>query len=327
MRAQGHRLVVLGIELLDDLGPQQPSGPHLGHFHEVVHADGPEERQPGGKGVDVHPGLDAGADVFQSVGQGVAQFQIGGRTGFLHVVTGDRDAVELRHFLGGVGEDVADDADGGVWRINIGVPHHVLFQNVVLNSAGQLLVGNALLLRRRDVERHHRQHRAVHGHRHRHLVERDAAEQDFHVQQGIDRHAGLADIAHHARMVEVVAAMGRQIERDGQALLPGGQVAAIEGVGLLGGGETGVLAHRPRLGHVHRRIGAAQERRHAGDVAQMLQILDVVSRVQRFDVDVLHGRRDQLLQGLAGGLLDRRPPVGEAGLGKVHAVGHRGEIG
>jgi hypothetical protein len=186
---------------------------------------------------------------------------------------------------------------------------------------------NALLLGGDDVERQHRQHRAVHGHRHRHLIERDAVEQDVHVQQRIDRHAGLADIADHAAMIGVVTAMGRQIEGDGQALLPGRQIAAVEGVTFLGGGETGVLAHRPRLGHVHRRVGTAQERRHAGDVAEVLQILDVVPRVQRLDVDVLHGRRDQLLQGLAGGFLDLRPPFREAGLGEVGAVGHRGEIG
>jgi hypothetical protein len=57
-----------------------------------------------------------GADVFQPVGQRVAQFQIGGRAGFLHVIAGNRDAVELRHLLGGVGENVADnpiDGSGG----------------------------------------------------------------------------------------------------------------------------------------------------------------------------------------------------------------------
>ena len=44
-----------------------------------------------------------------------------------------------------------------------------------------------------------------------------------------------ADIADHARVVAVVAAVGREIERDRQTLLPGGEVAAIEGVRILGG--------------------------------------------------------------------------------------------
>ena len=215
MGPQGHRLVVLGIELLDDLGPQQPPGPHLGHFHEVVHADGPEERQPGREGVDVHAGLDAGAHVLQTVRQRVAQFQIRRRARFLHVIAGDRDAVELRHLLGRIGEDVADDADRRIGWIDIGIAHHVLFQNIVLNGAGELLVGNALFFSGDNVERQHRQHRAVHGHRYRHLIERDAAEQDFHIEQRINRHAGLADVADHALVVGVIAAMGGQIEGDG----------------------------------------------------------------------------------------------------------------
>jgi hypothetical protein len=49
--------------------------------------------------------------------------------------------------------------------------------------------------RRDDVAGQDRQHRAVHGHRHRHLVERDAVEQDLHVLDRVDRDAGLADVA------------------------------------------------------------------------------------------------------------------------------------
>jgi hypothetical protein len=81
-------------------------------------------------------------------------------------------------------------------------------------------VGNALLFARDDEERQDRDHRAVHRHRHAHLVERDAVEQDLHVLDAVDGDARLADIAHHARMVAVIAAMGGQIEGDRQALLP-----------------------------------------------------------------------------------------------------------
>jgi hypothetical protein len=81
--------------------------------------------------------------------------------------------------LGGVGEDVADDAHGRVRRVDVGVAHHVLFENVVLDGAGELLVRHALLLGGDDVEGHDGQHRAVHGHGHRHLIQRDAVEQDF----------------------------------------------------------------------------------------------------------------------------------------------------
>ena len=126
---------------------------------------------------------------------------------------------------------------------------------------GELRRRHALLLGGDDVEREHRQHGAVHRHRHAHLVERDAVEQLAHVEDRVDRHAGHADVAGDPRVVAVVAAVGRQVEGDRQALLAGGEVAPVEGVGLLGGGEAGVLADRPRLVDVHRRVRAAQERR------------------------------------------------------------------
>ena len=96
--AQGQGAAVLGIELpLHQPGPEQAGGAHLGHFHEVVHADGPEEAEPGRKLVDGHAGGDTGPGIFDAVGKGIGQFQVGGRAGLLHVIAGDRDGIELRH--------------------------------------------------------------------------------------------------------------------------------------------------------------------------------------------------------------------------------------
>ena len=173
------------------------------------------------------------------------------------------------------GEDVGDDAHRGFGRIDVGVPHHELFEDVVLDGAGELGRRHALLLAGDDVERQDRQHRAVHGHRHAHLVERDAVEQRAHVEDGIDGHAGHADVAAHARVVGVVAAVGGEIEGDRQALLPGREVAAVEGVGVLGRGEAGVLADGPRLRHVHGRVRPAQERREAGIAVEEVEAGDV----------------------------------------------------
>ena len=123
---------------------------------------------------------------------------------------------------------------------------------------------HALLFGRDDIERQHRQHRAVHGHRHAHLVERDAGEQRAHVVDRVDGDARHADVAGDARMIAVVAAVGGEIEGDRQALLSGGEVAPIEGVGILRRGEARILAHGPRLIDVHGRVGAAQIGRDAG---------------------------------------------------------------
>ena len=89
------------------------------------------------------------------------------------------------------------------------------------------------------------------------------------------------------RVVAVVAAVGRQVERDRQALLAGGQVAPVEGVGLLGRREPGVLADRPRLVRVHRRVRAAQERRQPGVRREEVEAVDVGGRVEGADVDAL----------------------------------------
>jgi hypothetical protein len=77
------------------------------------------------------------------------------------------------------------------------------------------------------------------------LIERDAVEEDLHVFDRVDGYAGLADVAGDARMIGVVAAVGGQVEGDREALLPGGERLAVEGVGGLGGGEAGVLANGP----------------------------------------------------------------------------------
>ncbi len=146
---------------------------------------------------------------------------------------------------------------------------------------------DALLLAGDDEAGQHRQHRAVHRHRHRHLVERDAVEQDLHVLDGVDRHAGLADVADDARMVAVVAAVGGEVEGDRQPCWPGGQRLAVEGVRLLGGREAGVLADRPGPAGVHRRARAAGEGREARQGAGVLEPFEVGGGVERLDGDAL----------------------------------------
>jgi hypothetical protein len=161
------------------------------------------DRQAGGK---------AGTDVFDAVGERVGQLEILRRPRLLHVVAGDGDGVELRHVRRSVGEDVGDDAHRPLGRVDVGVAHHEFLEDVVLDRARELLGRDTLFLRRHDVERQHRQHGAIHGHRHAHPVERDAREERAHVVDGVDGDAGHAHISGDARMVTVVAAMGGEVE-------------------------------------------------------------------------------------------------------------------
>jgi hypothetical protein len=54
------------------------------------------------------------------------------------MVAADADAIELGHLLRAVAEDVAHDAHARSWRIDVGVAHHELLQDVVLDGALQL---------------------------------------------------------------------------------------------------------------------------------------------------------------------------------------------
>ncbi len=194
--AQHQALRLLRLEvLLHQRRPEVARGAQLGDLHEEVHADAEEEREARREGVDVEARGEGGAHIFQAVGDGEGEFLHAGRPGFLHVIAGDRDRVEARHVLRRVGDDVGDDPHRGFRRVDVGVADHELLEDVVLDGPVEVLLGDPLLLARDDEHRQHRQHRAVHGHRDRHLVERDAVEQDLHVLDAVDRHAGLADIA------------------------------------------------------------------------------------------------------------------------------------
>ena len=94
----------------------------------------------------------------------------------------------------------------------------------------------------------------------------DPAELVWHTPEGIAVKPlyTAADVAHDARVIRVVAAVGGEVERDREAHLPRGEVGAVEGVRLLGRREARVLADRPRLPGVHRGARAAQEGKRAG---------------------------------------------------------------
>ena len=212
-------------------------------------------------------------------------------------------------------EDVRDDLHRGRRRVDVRVPHHELFEDVVLDGPGELLERHALLLGSDDVEREDRQHRAVHRHRHAHLVERDPVEEDVHVEDRVDGHAGHAHVADDARVIAVVAPVRRQVEGDRQAHLSGGEVAPIEGVRVLRRGEAGVLAHRPGLAHVHGRVRAAEKRREARQGAEVRHALQIVCAVERAMRDALGG-------------IPGRARVRRRGLRGPHGVEvDRGEVG
>ncbi len=117
-------------------------------------------------------------------------------------------------------------------------------------------------------------------------------------------------------MVAVVAAMGGEIEGDRQALLPGGEIAPVEGVGILGGGEAGILPDGPRLGDVHGRVGAAQIGRDARIGIERVQALERIGGVDAFDRNAFGGEPGRHPR------LRRSRRIGEVHLREIRYSGH-----
>ena len=201
MGSQRQRTLILRRKTLHELRPDHPRRAHLGHFHEKIHAYGPEEGKPWRELVDVEPRLNARLRIFKTIGQRIGKFKISGRSRFLHVIAGNRNRIELRHMGRGIFEDVRDNPHGVSGRIDIGVAHHEFFQNVILNSTGKFFRWHSLLFASHNEERQNGQHRTIHGHRHGHLVQRNAIKQGAHVIDGINGHTRHAHIARHARMI------------------------------------------------------------------------------------------------------------------------------
>ena len=287
MRAQRQGCRILRAEGPDQLGPEQARGAQLGDLHEEVHADAEEEGEPRREGIDGEAPRQGRADILQPIGQGEGQLLNGRRTCLQHVIAGDGNRIELRHLRRRIGDDIGDDPHRRAGRVDVGIADHELLQDVVLDGPGDLLGRHPLLLGGDDEGRQHRQHGAVHGHGDAHLVQRNAREQDLHILDAVDGDPRLADIADHAGMIGIIAAVGGEIEGDRESHLPRRQIVAEEGVGFLGGGEAGILADGPGAKAVHGRPRPAQIGREARQAVEMAELLQIGGRIKRLDGDAL----------------------------------------
>ena len=150
------------------------------------------------------------------------------RARLLQMVGAHIGRVPFRHFPVREHDHVLDEPQGGVRREHISAAREILLDDVVLRRAGQLGPVRALLVREGDIERQHPSRGRVDRHRGVHLAKRDAIEQGAHVAEMGHGHADLSYFAAGQLRVGVVAGLGRQIEGDGQARLPLGQVLPIK---------------------------------------------------------------------------------------------------
>ena len=151
------------------------------------------------------------------------------------MIAADADCVEPGHISGAMADDIGHNAHGWRRRINVGVASEIFFEDVVLNGAVQLFLGHPLLFGGNDVHGHNGNDGTVHGHGDRHLVQGNPVKKDLHILHRVDGHAGLAHIPHDPGMIGIITAVGGQIKGHRKPLLTGGQVAAVKGIGRLGG--------------------------------------------------------------------------------------------
>ena len=246
VRTQSQWFRILRIELFHDLCPKHTSRTHLGNFHKVIGTDSPEERQTRSKSIDIYACGNTGTKVFKTVGQRISQLNVCRSSRFLHVVTGDRDRVELRHLLRSIFENIGYDLHGECRRINISITHHEFFQDVILDSTCHFFQFSTLFQTGIDIECQNWKNSTIHSHGHRHLVQRNTIEKNLHILQWADRYTGLAHITYHTFMVRVVAAMCSQVEGYRQTFLSGSQITTVECIWFFSCRESGILTDCPR---------------------------------------------------------------------------------
>ena len=295
-----HGFRILCAEAFEDLCPEDTSCTHLCDFHEVVLALIPEEGQTLCESIDRQTCFFAAADVFHTVCQRVTDFQIAGSAAFLNVVARNGNGVELRHVLGGVFENITNDTHGHSRWVNVGVTYHEFLQDIVLNGTCKDLLVDALFDAGGNEECQDRKNGAVHGHRYGHLVQRDAVEEDVHIKHGAYGYAGFTYVADNARVIRIVAAVGRKVECNGQTLLTCCQVSLIECVGFFCRGEACVLTNGPWAENVHGGVWSTKEWRDTAHEVQMIAVIIDIFGIEGSDRDLFHGRFIECIKAFAG---------------------------
>ena len=213
MEAQHLRALVLGAEaLFHEARPHAARRTELGDLLEDVVVRVEEEGQARRECVNVEPRIDRGLHVGETVGERKGKLLHRRRAGLADVVSGDRDRVETREVLLGVGHGVDRQAHRRARREDVVPARRVLLEDVVLDRAAQLLWRNALALAGQLVQEQQHRGGRVDRHRRRRLAHRDALEEALHVLDRVDRDAGAADLTEALRIIRIKAELGRQVE-------------------------------------------------------------------------------------------------------------------
>src|SRR5262249_23277250 len=166
--------------------------------------------------IDRKAAADGPFDVFHAVAKGESELLDGGGAGFANVISADGDDVEFRRVLHAEFEGVNHQTHGRLGRVDVLLLRDVFLEDVVLKRAGDFLPVGALLLGDGEIHGPDDRGGRVDGHRGGDVGEGDLIEQDFHVSEGTDGDAALADFTFREGVVGVVTHEGREVEGSGQ---------------------------------------------------------------------------------------------------------------
>ena len=258
VEAEGPGARVLRPEALPhDPRPETPRRPELGRLLQEIALGREEEGETGGELVHVQAPHDGRLDVGDGVGQGEGHLLHRRGPRLADVVAADGDGIPAGKMAGAVGEEIRDQAQGRPRREDVGAPGDVLFEDVVLDRATEIVGINALLPGHGDGHGQEDRGRGVDGHGGADPIQGDTVEEPLHVLQGRDGHPHPAHLPLGQGVVRVVADLGGQIEGHGEPRLPLLQEILVATVRLLGGGVAGVLTHCPETTPVHGGVDAS----------------------------------------------------------------------
>lgn len=199
---------IIRIKLINDEWKEKERREKIGNLNEEINEDGEEERKKEWKIIEIEEIIERRKKILEKVGKCEGKIMKKCRERIMNVIEGDGNGVEIRNLMRSIGDDVRNDKNGGLRRIDIGVEENEIIENVVMNGEGKMWEGKEMLLEREDEIGKDRDKRKVNGNGKGNILKRNEIEKDFNVIEGVDRKEGIEEIELKERVIDVIEEVG-----------------------------------------------------------------------------------------------------------------------
>ena len=173
--------------------PQAAGSTEFGYFREEIQACGKNPADTGSKIINLLACFDCSINIGHGISEGKSDFLYLGSTCFANVISANADSIPFGDILRAISKCICNQTHGRTWREDIGSAGDIFLENIVLNSALQLLRLYALLFGNSNIHCQKYGCRTVDGHRGADLIQRNTFKKLFHVSERINCYANLAD--------------------------------------------------------------------------------------------------------------------------------------